>query len=280
MIDQQVRSLVDDALTTTPTRVGNLTTVVGRGRRRRRVRRSMMVMSTVGVVGLLLAPMLWLTRVVPQPLAATPHAIELPDGLVVGVAGEPVVSEGALVYLASESHPPAFDTAKLGVEVPLAADAASELVVPPKGNPLERNALQASVLVYVGDINGAQIALQQYEGGVYGVGADDQLCVFFGNRTPITGGGICDVPSGPVVGFAADPPIGGWVVWTKLADEVSVVQLVLADGESYWQRVRGRTVFFNLPDGSRLESATLNAISADGTKIITMEPRSEIELGQ
>lgn len=80
--------------------------------------------------------------------------LELMDGLVVDVVPGPVESEGALVYQGVLGPEPRFDTSSPGTEVPLARRNPSEFVVPTLSNPLESNALQASRLVYLGDING------------------------------------------------------------------------------------------------------------------------------
>jgi hypothetical protein len=41
----------------------------------------------------------------------------------------------------------------------------------------------------------------------------------------------------------------------------------LPDGSTYWQRPAARTVFFNLPDGSFLNDASLSALDAEGNVI-------------
>lgn len=202
--------------------------------------------------------------------------VHLPGDFVVSVVGGLVESEGAVVYLGRLGPEPDFDTSQLGTQVSLNREPPANLVVPPKTNPADYlNALQSPLLVYLGDINGAQIALQWSR-----LDGQDGFGVFVGNGTAVTGGGIGKpfISAHPVSGNAADPPIGGWVVWTKLADDTSVVRMELADGSSYWQRPAGRTVFFNLPDQTRLDTARLTTFDASGRIIITEDAKSQIEI--
>ncbi|MGC2239520.1 MAG: hypothetical protein WA726_01635 [Acidimicrobiia bacterium] len=275
MIDSQVRGYVEERLDQVPLRSGDLSSVVLRGQRRRRARRGFTVAVAALLVALFVGPMFWLFRPVEQPLASGSGSLQLTDGFTVGVSENTVESEGAMVYEGLLGPTPVFDTSRLGTEIPLTLDSVADLVVPPKVDLWQANALNALALVYLGDINGAQIALQlsHFDG-------QDHFCVFFGNGTDITGGGICgpSVSSHPVSGFAADPAIGGWVVWTKLAEETSVVRMELVGGSSYWQRPRGRTVFFNLPDHSNLDDVRLTTFTASGDSVITEQPVSQIQI--
>lgn len=193
--------------------------------------------------------------------ASVVSELELVDGLVVPVLGSPVQSEGALVYRGALGPEPAFDVSGLGTEMALSDGPPEALVVPPSANPLERNALRADRIVYLGDINTAQMALHVFEG---------ELCLFAGNRTPVSGSGTCPVPGGPLDGAYDDPPIGGWTVWAYVPPETSVVRMVLDDGSSFWQRPRARTVFFNLPDGRDLGKPSLTAYDLDGEILLTV----------
>jgi hypothetical protein len=247
------------------------------------LRRPVLVGAAVSVTALALltvGSVLWL-RPADQPFAGDiePMVVELPGGFVVNVAPDSVESEGAVVYVGLPGPEPTFDPATLGTEIALTRRAASDLVMPPSSNPLERNALHATTMVYLGDINGAQIALQASEGGLLDIDGADRLCVFFGNGTPITGGGTCDLVNG--LAFAAgatDPPVGDWVVWTGLPEAVAVVTAQTVDGATYWQRPVARTVYFNLPDGTSVRPSTLTALNASGNNITESAPEGVPDL--
>lgn len=270
MIDEDTRSYVQSIVEAAPQRVGDLDAVVAHGQRRKRVTRIGTVAAVMVAVVVTVGSLTWL-RPQPQPVASgdQPLELELPGGFVVSVAPSPVELEGALVYLGLLGPEPRFDRTTLGTEIMLTRRSASELVVPPAGNPLEQNALQASTMVYLGDLNGAQIALQVNKGWLFGILTDAQLCVFWGNGTPVTGGGDCSVSDGPISTATTDPPIGGLLVWAQLPEDTSAVRLELPDGSSYWQRPTARTVFFNLPDGRSLANTHLSALDADGKLLRT-----------
>ena len=272
MIDQATRSYVQSAIENTPDRVGSLESVLVRGRRRRLATRvgvavSMMalIFVAVGAVALL--------RPANRPVATgtDPIMLELVSGFAVGVGPDSAESEGAIVYVGLLGPEPFFDTTNLGTEIALTPRPASDLIVPPKGNPLDRNALRAAAMVYLGDINGAQIALSLSDSGFLGLGGES-LCAFWGNGTQIAGGGDCYIIEGPKTGTTTDPPIGGWLVWTQLPKDTAAVQVELEDGTRYWQRPVARTVFLNAPDGRSLENAALSAVDSAGNVIQTATP--------
>ena len=246
--------------------------MLARGRRRRFTIRMATAASVAAVVVLAVGVIAWL-RPVERPVASgtDPIMLELPGGFTVDVGPESVESEGAIVYVGLPGPEPLFDTASLGTDISLSPRLASDLIVPPSGNPLERNALHAAAMVYLGDINGAQIALSVSDGGFLGLGGES-MCAFWGNGTPITGGGDCSISEGPKTGTTTDPPIGGWLVWTQLPEDTAAVHVELSDGTDYWQQPVARTVFLNVPGGRSLEGAALSALDADGNVIDTATP--------
>ncbi len=188
--------------------------------------------------------------------------LELPGGFVVEVESASVEADGVIVYVGSSGPEPAFDTKALGTEVSLERLPASEFVIP--------DVFEAATMVYLGDINGAQIALQVTDGGPLPPSTSDGvLCVYVGDHKPIPSGGDCYIIEGPRAGTMVAPPLGGWIVWPQLPREAAAVQLELNDGSSYWQQPVARTVFFNLTDGRTLEDATLAALDIDGNIIET-----------
>jgi hypothetical protein len=227
------------------------------------------MIAAVLVMTVIAAGAVALTRSTPRPPASDGDRLqlELPGGFVVSVSPDSTSTEGAAIYVGLMGPEPRFDPQTLGIEIALTPRAASELVMPPSKNPLERNAIHASTMVYLGDLKGAQLALQVVDGGLFGLFGTDQLCVFWGNGTPVTGGGTCPVTDRPKSGFAGDPPIGDWLLWTQLPQQTAAVQMELPDGSTYWQRPAARTVFFNLPDGSSLNDASLSALDAEGNVI-------------
>ena len=263
MIDETTRNYVQTIVENTPPRVGNIDSVLARGRRHRVANRIGTAVSVTVVAVLAIGVTAWL-RPVDRPVATGTDVtmLELPGGFAVYVESDSVESKGAIVYVGMPGPEPLFDTTTLGTEVPLTRHPASELIAP--------DVFDAATMVYLGDINGAQIALQVTDGGTLPPSTSTGLlCAFFGNRTPITGGGNCYVIEGPKTGTNTDPPLGGWLVWTQLPEATAAVQLQLDDGTSYWQQPVARTVFFNLTDGRPLTDASLAAIDRDGNVIET-----------
>ncbi len=269
MIDERTRDYVRSAVENTPRRTGDMGSVISRGRRRHRVTRIATAVSVTAILLIAVGAAVWL-RPADQPFVSgvEPSQLELPNGFVVDVAPESIVSEGAVVYVGMPGPEPKFDPAGLGTEIKLTPGVASDLVVPPSSNPLERNAIHAATLVYLGELNGTQVALQAIRGGFFGVGGTDYLCVFLGNGTEMTGGGTCDIDNGLAWQLDQDdPPIGDWVLWTGLPESAAVVTVESVDGTTYWQRPTARTVFFNLPDGAGVRPFTLVALDATGNTI-------------
>lgn len=262
MIDQELKEVVRSQVAEIPAASGDLDRVIARGRRRRQVRiarlASVMVVVAMGAVVALTA----------IPSGSRPVTsggvtrLDLVDGFSVPIVDQPVRSEGALVYQALPGPDPTFDVSVLGTELPIQPKEAAALVVPVSNNPL--NALQADRLVYLGDIDKAQLALHVFDG---------DLCLFIGNYTKVTGGGTCDLSDGFARGKGSvDPPIGNWTVWTKLPDEVAVVTVTTAEGEVFWQRPVGRTVFFDLPGDAQVTRDMLVGLNADGKRVATPGP--------
>ncbi|MEZ5176265.1 MAG: hypothetical protein R2823_08690 [Acidimicrobiia bacterium] len=265
-VDEATRTYVQTIVDSVPTRSGDLNAVVRRGGHRRRLRNASMVVGGLLAIVVAVAPLFTLASG-PDPMHIAGSRgdtyLVLSDGYEVPVEPEPVESRGALVYLGSLGPEPAFDTSALGTEVMFERQEASHLVVPSSSNPLERNALRASVLVYLGDIETAQLALNVLDTG--------EVCIFFGNGTDVTGGGYCPVTDRPQVGTSSDPVVDGWLVWSQLPKDAAVVQITLPDGTSYWQRPVARTSFFQVADPDTLAAARLVALDADGKVLIRDE---------
>ena len=275
MIDPLARSYVRSVLDTVPARSGNMAMVLARGRRQRIARYTAVavagvVMATAAAVAVAALRPTW-------PVAVTGEgdvtSVELPGQFIVQVVPGSVVSEGAHVYQGQLGPEPAFDTTDLGTEIPLIPGPAADLVVPIEiFAPLTGdNALHATTMIYLGEINGAQIALDITNGRALGLNAD-LLCGYWGNGTQVTGGGKCPLPGHPLALLTADPPLGNVIVWTRLPENTSVVTMTLPDGSSYWQRPTSSTVFFDLADGRSLAGATLTALDGAGTELVTMSP--------
>lgn len=261
-----VESYLDQTLAAVPNATGDLPSVLDHGRtRQRRNRVVYAVLSTVAVF-LLVAPLAFVSMRHSQPLGAeayTETEFTFESGMTVAVDGAPVEYRGALVFKGVPAEP-SFDATSLGVAHPFSERGAANLVVPSATSPLESNALQANALVYLGDIDDGQIALQQTRG---------QTCIFWGNGTDITGGGLCPVPSTPTIGYSADPGFpasdGGWLVWSVLPDDVAVVTVNLPDGRSWWQAPVSNTAFFAVADLGTLRAATVSAFGRDGELIVS-----------
>lgn len=264
IVDEATRTYVQSVVDSVPNQTGNLDAVVRRGARRRRITRVSAALGGVAAVVLVLSPMLLLAST-PDPLhvAAGDGSIylSLAEGFDVSVEAEPVESHGALVYVGSLGPQPVFDTSQLGTEVRIEQRGASHLVVPPSSNPLERNALRTSVLVYIGDVATAQLALNVFDD-------TGEVCMFFGNGTEVTGGGYCPVTNKPEAGMSTDPVLDGRLVWSRLPEDTAVVQIVLPDGSMFWQRPVARTAFFHVADPGTLAAAQLVALDADGRVLI------------
>jgi hypothetical protein len=258
MIDQELRKTVRAQVAAIPPTTGDLDRVLARGRRRRRATRAGQVgaLSVVVVVGLLAA-----VTGVPGtggPVASGGVArLELTDGFDVRVVDRPVRSNGALVYQALPGPEPGFDTTSIGTEIPVVTGPPSALVVPISDNPV--NALQADRMVYLGDVDQAQVALHVFGG---------DLCLFLGNHTEVAGGGTCGA-DGFTSGDALDPPVGNWAAWSGLSEGVAVVTVTTADGRVFWQRPVGRTVFFHLPDDSAITRDMLVGLDPEGNEVAT-----------
>jgi hypothetical protein len=272
MIDQNTQSYLQSIIDATPSREGDLAAVIARGRRRRQ---TVLRGKAFGVMVAVVAAMGSAVFLSPgrHPIGGGDQLaeLELPGGLVVEVHPDPVEKQGALVYVGRLGPAPTFDTTILGTEIALVRRPATDLIVPPAGDSQKKNALHASTLVYLGDLNGAQIALQVSDLGPLGLGSDI-LCVFWGNGTRITGGGDCEFSDSPASRVTADPPIGSLLLWTRLPANASVVILELPDGSRYWQRPTARTAFFNLPDGRSLHDTQLSVLDADGSVLTTGIP--------
>lgn len=263
MIDEATRNYVKTIVENTPPRVGNIDSVLARGRRRRLANRIGTAVSVAVVAVLAIGVTAWL-RPVDRPVATGTDVtmLELPGGFAVYVESDSVESKGAIVYVGVPGPEPLFDTTTLGTEVPLTRHPASEFIAP--------DVFDAATMVYLGDINGAQIALQVTDGGLLPPSTSDGiLCVYIGDHKPIPSGGDCYIIDGPRAGTMVDPPLGGWLVWPRLPEATAAVQLELDDGTRYWQQPVARTVFFNLTDGSPLTDASLAAIDRDGNVIET-----------
>lgn len=258
MRDQTVVEAVRREIRTVPVKSGNLAKVVRRGRTRRIAYR---VGASSGVVALcaLIAGLALAVGPSSGPIASD-GTLRLTSNFTVSVFDNPVESEGALVYQA-ESGPElaGFDSSQLGTEVVVTRRDPDAFVVPVSDNP--RNALQADLIVYLGDLKGVQLALHSFNG---------RLCLFLGNGTQVTGGGSCATEDGLAGGSdSVDPPVGSWLAWSHLPESAAVVVGESEDGSLYWQRVVGRTVVFILPDGTAVDPATLSALDASGTEVAT-----------
>ena len=266
--DTTIYAHVHSALDAVPNRAGNLSDVTVRGRSRQRRNRIGYGVVAVAAVFLIAVPVALTIGNQTQEFGAgldSEGEVVFDSGFTVGVVGDPVESLGALVFQGAPVAPTtaSFDPATLGIEYAFSERGAVNLIVPPSDQPFEDNALQADLLVYLGDIGGAQIAL-------------GQTCVFFGNGTEITGGGFCDITDQPTVGYSADPVFpdsdGGWLVWTMLPVDTAVVQITLEDDTMYWQRPIARTALFAVADPDQLVAATTTAYDSTGAVISTAKP--------
>jgi len=273
MVDEAAKAYVQSVLAEVPDRSGDLHTVLRRGSIRRKVLNTAVGGGALIVLVLVMSPLLLTmgrsdTQVVGAGSGGLP-AVELPDGFVVGVDGEPVETLGALVYWGLPAEAPTFDPTSLGTEVVIQRQGPSHLVVPPSDQPFESNALGASTLVYLGDVGNFQLALSVSEGR--------ELCIFFGNGTEITGGGYCGLKPTPESGFSADPtPKGWWLVWSKLPKGTAIVQIELPDGSTYWQRPVARTVFFQVSEPGTLAGTRTIALDTQGN-VLAVEEASYLE---
>ncbi|MFQ5523513.1 MAG: hypothetical protein ACE5F5_08030, partial [Acidimicrobiia bacterium] len=170
----------------------------------------------------------------------------------------PLESRGALVYVGALAPEPLFNTSALGTEVVIERGDASRLVIPPGSDPREPNPLRASTFVYIGDIGPTQLALNDFEGNT--------LCIFFGNGTEVTGHGRCGLSTGVEIGWSADPVMDSWLLWSRLPEEASVVQVELPSGKTFWQRPIARTVFFYI-DGVNLAGARARILDINGDPV-------------
>ncbi|HVR79665.1 MAG TPA: hypothetical protein VMS99_14890 [Acidimicrobiia bacterium] len=258
MSDETVIEAVRREIRTFPVKSGDLANVIRRGRTRRIAYR---VGASSGVVALcaLLVGLALAVGPSSRPVASD-GTLQLTSSFAVPVFDNPVESEGALVYQA-ESGPEivGLDSSQLGTEVVVTGGNPDAFVVPVSDNP--RNALQADRIVYLGYLEGAQLALHSFNG---------RLCLYLGNGTQVTGGGSCATEDGLAGGSdSVDPPVGSWLAWSQLPESAAVVVGEAEDGSLYWQRVVGRTVVFILPDGTTVDPATLSALDANGTEVAT-----------
>jgi hypothetical protein len=269
--DASIYAYVTDTIGAVPPRHGDLSSVVKRGRFIRHRRRTVLAAGSVVTMCLAVLPLLLTLGSSPRPIGEFDGGSEFvfASGFSVAVIGEPIESEGALVFAGVPGEPAntRFDLAALGTEYPINPRNAADLVVPPPSGLFESNALHASTLVYLGDAGGAQLALQETDG---------ETCVFFGNGTEATGGGFCDVTDAPTIGYSSDPQFpqsrGGWLVWSMLPKDTSVVAVALPNGDTFWQRPVSRTAFFAVASLDTLQDATATAFDSSGTVIATRAP--------
>ena len=141
MIDQATRNYVQSVVDSAPVRQGSIDSVIVRGRRRRSAMRIGTAASVAAVLLLAAGMTAWL-RPVAQPVASgsDPVMLELPSGFAVGVEPETVESQGAIIYVGLRGPEPVFDTADLGSEIGIVRRPATDLIVPPSDDLLERNA--------------------------------------------------------------------------------------------------------------------------------------------
>lgn len=257
MNDQLILDAVREEIGGVPLRNGDLEAVLRHGKTRRAAHRVGMASGAVGVVALIAGFVFVASPSFNQ--VASGGALSLTSTFDVPVFDDPVRTEGALVYQAKPGPIIAVDTAQFGSEVVVESRRPEAFVVPVSDNPI--NALQADRIVYLGDLEGAQLALHTFNG---------KTCVYLGNGTQVTGGGLCVTAEGLAGGSDyVDPPVGSWLAWTQLPETASVVVGETGDGSSYWQQVVGRTVVFILPDGSTLDPSTLSALDASGNEVAT-----------
>lgn len=270
--DTTIYTHIHSALDAVPDRAGSLSNVAVRGRSRQRRNRIGYGVAAIAVLFLAAVPVALTVGGQTQEFGAgldSEGEVVFDSGFTVEVVGDPVESHGALVFQGAPAAPTtaSFDPATLGIEYLFSERGAVNLIVPPSDQPFEDNALRADLLVYLGDIAGAQIAL-------------GQTCMFFGNGTEITGGGHCDLTNKPTIGYSADPVFpdsdGGWLVWSMLPIDTAIVAVTLPDGTSYWQAPVSRTAFFSIADLATLIGATATAFDSAGTPIAT-EPTTLLD---
>ena len=257
-VDESTRTYVHSVIDAVPPRTGDLRRVVSAGRRRRRTRQVGGFAAAVTALVVVLSPLV-LMRPTPSDFTAGSTVVRLPGNFDVPVEPvPPLESRGALVYVGAPAPEPLFDTSSLGTEVVIERADASRLVIPPGADQREPNALRSSTFVYIGDIGPTQLALNDYEG--------DTLCIFFGNGTEVTGHGRCGLSTWVQIGWSADPVMESWLLWSRLPEEASVVQIELPDGRTFWQRPIARTVFFYI-DGVNLAGAKARALDVNGDPV-------------
>lgn len=255
---EKVVDVVRDEVRDVPTRSGDLQEVIQKGKARRLRNRIGASAIAVGVgavtvgLGLVVGPS-------SGPVASN-GTLELTQGFTVQVSDSPVESEGALIFVPDPGPSIAgLDIADLGTEVAITPGNASDLVVPTSGENIP-NSLSAVRVLYIGDIGIAQVALHPY---------GDDLMVYLGNGTKVSGGGSSVTCDGLAGGDSADPDVGKWLVWTRLPESTAVVVGESADGTRYWQHAVGRTVVFILPDRSTVDASKLTALDANGSEVAT-----------
>lgn len=259
MSDQTVIEMVRHEIGAVPARAGHLEAVIRRGKRRRFRYRAMTSSAAALGAAALVGGMLFAVRPMADPVASN-GALELVDGFSVAVGAEVADYDGFSVYQAEPAPavPGGVDLGELGTEIEIQPHRAADFVVPYSDNP--RNGLQAHRIVYLGDLEGAQVALHDFEG---------KLCVYLGNRTNTTGSGGCATDQGLVGGDTVDPPVGEWLAWTHLPESARVVTAQTPDGVRYWQRVTANTAVFITPDGVTVDPTTLVALGDTGTTVAT-----------
>jgi hypothetical protein len=268
MSDQVIIDEVKNEISGAPMRSGDLKAVIRRGKTRRVAHH---LSTTSGVVALcaMVVGFAFVASRSADPVASD-GTLQLVADFDVPVFDNHVRSEGALVYQAKPG--PALtggDIEELGTEIVITPSSPEALVVPVSDNPI--NALQAEVIIYLGELAGAQLALHEFNG---------QVCVFMGNGTKVTGGGGCVTEEGLVgSNHAVDPPTGPWLAWTQLPESAAVVVGETEDGTRYWQRVIGRTVVLIPPDGPNLDPATLSALDAQGNEVASTRGK-DLDLGE
>lgn len=267
MSEQTVIDTVRDEISTVPTRSGDLESVIRSGRRRRLIHRVGASSGAVAITALIIG--LALTIGQSSSPVASDGTLQLVSDFSVPVFDSHVESEGALVYQGKPGPTSTgIDTDELGTEIVVKGNAVEAFVVPVSDNP--RNALQADRIIYLGDLEGSQLALHPFERDV---------CVFLGNYTQVTGGGGCVTQDGLVGGISVDPPVGSWLAWTRLPESAAVVVAESEDGTRFWQQVVGRTVVFILPDGTPIDPSTLSALNADGREVAATRD-ADLDLGE
>lgn len=201
---------------------------------------------------------------IPDPIrqsatASPAHAIERAESYLALMATDGELLHDRPVYQAPFGPEPQFDTTDLGTEQPLSPVTDAQLLI-------DRHRPMAE---FGGRIDGPIVSIGELESG------DGLALVFTGTISYLesdgNGGGAGDFTHlrfGQIGGsYADDAPIG--IAGLRVPLDSSVVQAVLSDGTSFWQRPAGGYGLMELPGDVFRSGASFDVVAydAEGTEI-------------